>query len=499
MRPKIGDFEFGEVYGENEVLFLDNYSKYFYDINNSLSKLDRKNKMLVIGRKGTGKTLLVNVYCNAKRKNNYIAVVESLKDFVFHELTHFQGQDVSSTKYVPIFKWMILVNLAKNIVSNKKGFSEDKIVHLESFLRSFGHVAGELRPEQTVEITREYQTSGEVGIGFRFPVLRGEAKAKGGEVEKTKETKKNYLECMESLQCFIVDMLKESNKKIYVFYDELDDKFDATVEYKNAMISFLNAVVSINKTLMQNKIDAKIGAVIRHDIINTFSSPNINKIIEDNSVTLDWCSAGERASDSEIFDMIAFKIKNSTDYYNDLNGSNLFGKIFTERVAGEHSSIYILHRTLGRPRDAVRMLTYIQDEYGENTERFESSMFTKISKKYSSYLLREIRSELAGHLSDSEIDDSFSLLRSVKKRGFTPHLIKEKFEELKLGDGTLTLNKILSCLFKVGAIGNVLRRSKTDGGDVYLWSFNDEDLEMDPTLNFEIHCGLWDALNSCAE
>lgn len=59
MRPKIGDFEFGEVYGENEVLFLDNYSKYFYDINNSLSKLDRKNKMLVIGRKGTGRHCLL--------------------------------------------------------------------------------------------------------------------------------------------------------------------------------------------------------------------------------------------------------------------------------------------------------------------------------------------------------------------------------------------------------------------------------------------------------
>ncbi len=26
MRPKIGDFEFGEVYGENEVLFLGNDS-----------------------------------------------------------------------------------------------------------------------------------------------------------------------------------------------------------------------------------------------------------------------------------------------------------------------------------------------------------------------------------------------------------------------------------------------------------------------------------------
>ena len=51
MRPKIGEFKFGEVYGESEVLYLDNYSRYFYDINNSLGKLDRKNKMLVIGRK----------------------------------------------------------------------------------------------------------------------------------------------------------------------------------------------------------------------------------------------------------------------------------------------------------------------------------------------------------------------------------------------------------------------------------------------------------------
>ncbi|WP_039057067.1 hypothetical protein [Enterobacter sp. Bisph1] len=494
MRPKIHEFKFGEVYGENEVLYLDNYSKYFYDINSSLGKLDKANKMIVIGRKGTGKTLLVNVYCDAKRKNNDIAVVESLKEFVFHELIHFQGQDVSSTKYVPIFKWMILVNIAKNIVKNNSGFNSEKVSQLESFLRSFGHVAGELRPEQTVEITREYQSSGEAGFGFKVPLLRGEAKAKSGEVEKTKEIKRNYLECIESLQFFILEMLKENNKKVFIFYDELDDKFDATIEYKNAMISFLNAVMSINKSFMQNNIDAKIGAVIRHDIINTFSSPNINKIIEDNSVTLDWCTTGERASDSEIFDMLAFKIKNSTSYYNGLDGADLFGTVFADRVAGEHGSVYILHRTLGRPRDAIRMLTYIQDEFGENMERFEGPMFTKISKKYSSYLLREIRSELAGHLSDSEIDACFSLLRLVKKRGFTFNLIEEKYSGLDLSQDSLTLGKMLSSLFKVGAIGNVIRRSKVDGGDAYFWSYNDEDLEMDLSMNFEIHCGLWDAL-----
>lgn len=494
MRPKIGEFKLGEIYGESEVQYLDNYSKYFYDLNDSLGKLQKIKKMVVIGRKGTGKTLLVNVFCDLKLKENKIAVVESLKEFVFHELIHFQGKDISSTKYVPIFKWMILVNIAKNIVKNNNGFDEDKITHLEGFLRSFGHVAGDLRPEQTVEITREFQNSGEAGFGFKLPILRGETKVKGGEVEKTKETKRNYLECIESLQYFIIQMLIESKKELYIFYDELDDKFDATLEYKNAMISFLNAVMSVNKSLIDNNIVAKIGAVIRHDIINTFSSPNINKIIEDNSVTLDWNSSAERASDSEIFEMLAFKIKNSSGFHNKLTSSNLFGDIFADRIAGEHSSIYILHRTLGRPRDAIRMLTYIQEEFGGNAERFEASMFTKISKKYSSYLLREIRSELAGHISDTEIDNCFTLIRTIKKRGFSQSVIEGKYAELEFGEDALPLNKMLSYLFKVGAICNVLRRAKVEGGDVYLWSYIDEDLTIDPSLNYEIHCGLWDAL-----
>ncbi|WP_196005487.1 P-loop ATPase, Sll1717 family [Citrobacter freundii] len=494
MRPKIGEFKFGKVYGESEVQYLDDYSKYFYDINGSLGQLENNNKIMVIGRKGTGKTLLVNVFCERKRKNNFIAVVESLKDFVFHELIHFQGQDISSTKYVPIFKWMVLVNIAKNIVKDDKGFNVEKIEHLKGFLRSFGHFAGELRPEQTIEITREFQHSGEAGLGFKLPILNGGIKAKGGEVEKTKEIKRNYLECIESLQSFLVGLINESSRQICIFYDELDDKFDSTLEYKNAVISFMSAIMSINSIFLKGNVKAKVGAVIRYDIINSFSSPNINRIIEDNSVTIDWNNNFERASDSEIYDMLTHKIKNSTPYYNRLESSELFGRIFSERVAGEHGAKYILHRTLGRPRDAIRMLTYIQEEFGVNAERFEASMFTITARKYSSYLLREIRSELAGHLQDSDIDDCFALLRTVKKRCFSPDFIKEKYEKLNLSSDALTLNKILEHLFKVGAIGNVLRRSKAEGGDAYLWSYTNEDLEADMSMNFEIHCGLWDAL-----
>ncbi|WP_347290275.1 hypothetical protein [Kluyvera georgiana] len=494
MRPKIEVFKFGMVYGESEAQHLKDYPRYFYDINGSLGQLENNDKTIVIGRKGTGKTLLVNVFCEEKRNDGFIAVVESLKDFVFHELIHFQGQDISSTKYVPIFKWMILVNIAKNIVKENKGFNSDKIEHLRGFLRSFSHIAGDLRPEQTIEITREFQHSGEAGMGFKLPILNGSVKAKGGEVERTKEVKRNYLDCIESLQSFIMEVFNESSREMFIFYDELDDKFDSTVEYKNAIISFMNAVTSINSIFLKSNVKVKVGAVIRNDIINSLSSPNINRIIEDNAVILDWNDGVERASDSEIFDMLAHKIKSSTPYYERLESHDLFGRIFSERVAGEHSSRYILHRTLGRPRDAIRMLTYIQELYGANTERFEASMFINTAKKYSSYLLREIRAELAGHLQDSDIDDCFALLRTVKKRGFTPEFIKDKYSQMSLSGEALTLEKMLRHLFKVGAIGNVIRRSKADGGDVYLWSYANEDLESDMTMHFEIHCGLWDAL-----
>ena len=494
MRPKIKDINFGEVYGENEVLYLNDYSKYFYDINESLGKLKKRNKLIVIGRKGTGKTLLVNVFCQKEKEGGAIAVVESLKELVFHELIHFQGKDISTTKYVPIFKWMCLVNIAKNIIKYPTGFSVEKVHILEGFLRSFGHIAGELRPEKTVEITKEYKTSGSAKVGFKAPFLSFGLDGGSGDSEKAKEIKRDYIDCIESLSSYLIGMILESNKKICIFYDELDDKFDASDEYKTGIISFMSCLSTINKEFLQAGVDVKVGAVIRHDIINCLSSPNINRVIEDNSIVLDWGIGQTKAINSEIFEMICFKASKSAAYYEDLNVSELFTKLFCDRVAGEYCSVYILHRTLGRPRDAIRMLTFIQEEYGENAERFESAMFTKVLLRYSSYLLREVRSELAGHLDDSAIDDCFELLRSVKKRGFTLWVITEKYNSLGFSDDALTLKEMLVHLFKVGAICNVQKRSKQEGGDAYFWSYVNEDYSVDTSMNFEIHCGLWDAL-----
>lgn len=490
LRPKIGTLQFGEVYAENEVLYLDNYEDYFYNIGNCIEKIQSQKKFVVVGRKGTGKTLLANVVCERNRETSLIAEVESLKDFVFHELIHFQGEDISSTRYVPIFEWMIYINLAKHIIKNNADFDNKKVATLKGFLEFLGHVAGDLKPEKTIELTRklEEKTDGKVKF-FSFS-------AGLGSVEGTtlKEGARTYLENLENLKSFVNSMLLGQAKESIVFYDELDDKFIDDDDYKNAIISFLGAISRVNNELIKSRIKLKICAVIRRDIIDLLHAPNINRIIEDNSVFLDWYA--DSVHETALFEMIAHKIRKSAQYYERKDTEKILTEIMADSIAGEGFRYYLIHRTLGRPRDLIRMLSLVIDEYGDTLERFESYALTTKLPAYSSYLKREISSELSGHVGSKEIDAMFELLQLNGKRSFTYNSITKLYERHKFTDRglSLQLDEIISNLFDVGAICNYAERPKHEGGFVYYWSYNQLDLKVKYDLNFEIHPGLWDAL-----
>lgn len=488
IKPKICDLHLGESYGENEIKHLDNFKEFYYDINDAKSRILNNKKYVVVGRKGTGKTLLANVVTESLRKTYSISVVESLKDFVFHELTYFQNSDVSPTKYVPIFEWMIYVNIAKNIVQKPSKFSKTRIDVLSKFLKYFGHISGDLKPEKTIEMTRKYQDdiSGSLKL-FDFGVS-----AKTGSEKTEKQGVRSYLENIENLKSYVTKTILENSNSSIIFYDELDDKFSDTTEYKSGIVSFISAIEKVNSHFFSNKLSVKLCAVIRSDIVSKLNSPNLNRIFEDNAIFLNWDAA--QAQDTELFDMLAHKIKKSSSYYKDKDTESVFKELIPEYISGEYFKVYILHRTLGRPRDIIRMLTFIQDEYGKNLNRFEGNTFSSTSKKYSSYLKREIKSELIGHVSDQDLERYFQFLTSIGKRAFTYNVAIQKNDTYCVFESERDVKKMLVDLFKAGAIANVVRRSKREGGNVYYWSYNDEDFSANLDMDFEIHPGLWDTL-----
>jgi hypothetical protein len=488
IKPKICDLHLGESYGENEIRFLNNFKEFYYDVNDAKRRILNKKKYVVVGRKGTGKTLLANVVADSLKDTYSISVVESLKDFVFYELTNFQGLDVSPTKYVPIFEWMIYVNIAKNIVQKSSKFSESRIETLSKFLKYFGHISGDLKPEKTIEMTRKYQdgASGSLKL-FDFGVS---AKSASEEIEK--QGVRSYLENIENLKSYVTNTLLENNSMSIIFYDELDDKFSDTVEYKSGIVSFLSAIEKVNSHFLLNDLPAKLCAVIRSDIVNKLNSPNLNRIFEDNAIFLNWDAA--QTQDTELFDMLAHKIKQSSSYYKNKNSENVFEELIPKYISGEYFKIYILHRTLGRPRDIIRMLTFIQEEYGVNLDRFEANAFKNTSMKYSSYLKREVKSELIGHVSDENLERYFQFLTTIGKRAFTYNVAIKKNETHSIFDSGSKIKTMLADLFKAGAIANVVRRAKREGGNVYYWSYNDENFSANLEMDFEIHPGLWDTL-----
>lgn len=488
MKPKLNELYIGEVYAENEVKFLEQFKSFYYDINSVSKRILDKRKYVVIGRKGTGKTLLANVICESLKEEYSITKVESLKEFVFHELTNFGGEDISSTKYIPIFEWMIYVNIAKNIVSNAEKFQDDRVDLIRRFLECFGFIGGDLRPEKTIELTLKSQSNvkGKLGI-FDFGIG---GKYQTEDIEKM--SPRTYLENIENLKQYVLDTIKPSKTKIIIFYDELDDKFTDTDQYKHGIISFLSAIEKTNNLFFDNKIDSKICAVLRSDIINKLNAPNINRIFEDNAIFLNW--EASRSRDTELFSMLAHKIKNSSSYYTNKDENSILSSILPDKIAEEHFKVYILHRTLGRPRDIIRMLKYIQDEFGANLDRFEGITFKKTEKKYSSYLKREIKSELSGHVDDTTLDNFFNFLSQIGKRSFTYESAKGKINDAGFIKNESELRVMLNYLFKAGAICNVVRRSKEEGGNIYYWSYHDEDFSVNYGFQFEIHPGLWDTL-----
>lgn len=86
-------------------------------------------------------------------------------------------------------------------------------------------------------------------------------------------------------------------------------------------------------------------------------------------------------------------------------------------------------------------------------------------------------------------------MSSIGKRGFTYELALSKAKNVNpIFEDEATFKGMLENLFDAGAIANIYRRGRSEGGDIYYWSYNDEDFRINYSFNFEIHPGLWDVL-----
>ncbi|MEZ9146277.1 hypothetical protein AB4138_17970 [Vibrio sp. 10N.286.52.C3] len=491
MRPKLGDLNFGHVYAANEVRERDDFEKYFYDLN-SITDSIKNDKLInvVLGRKGTGKTLLAHCLAKSLTTERHISSVESLQDIEFHELYHYGTDEVSSKKYSQLFRWMLLINVSKTLIKHRNAFSEERheaVDVLDHFLKCFGFNMRQLRPQKIVEKTTTFSKKASAGF-FRIISLGSD------DVESAKEEKRTYIDCIEELEDFIVNLLVDSDVRFTVFYDDLDIRFENSDAYKDGILSYLSAASELNYRFIDEKIESKIVTLFRADIFDVLSAPNLNQILEGNAIRLNWDA--HCTSETEIFPMVIHKIK---PYLKGKLKSKepdiIFDEMVDDKICNEPSRAYILHRSLGRPRDVIKMLSLVSNRYPA-CDKFNSHLFNTVENEYSKYLLKEVKNEMIGHFNQAQIDFIFSVITRIQKRCFTKYAILGFFDDEMLTEYKLTVDRVLHGLFKVGAICHLKKNSVQGGRDQRYHSYLTEDYQLliDDSTQFEIHVGLWNVL-----
>ena len=474
---QIKDFFLGKNDGKKEARYKQDFDLYFYDHNNIYKKIMEPDKCLVLGKKGTGKTILGEyMKKQASASADWFCEMCSYKDFTFQELIHLKSSDIQPNEYLSIWEWVILLQLSKFCINDNSIPESRTKMELEKFINS-NYDSLHLNANKIIEITKNNKLSGSLFTGI--------SKVLGEEGESTKYSTGNYLNYLNQLSSTVIKLLSDSNNKYTLIYDELDDRFRNESLYKNSIISLIKAVDKLNLLMHDNGIDCKVILLLRTDIFQVLNDPDLNKVKQDNSITIEWGSSNNR--NSPLFDMVFNKVKKSVPELADIRRSDLFFKLFPDKIKGEFSDHFILSRSFFRPRDVITYLNLIIQQY-PSERSFNWKGFKDVEGQYSSYFFNEIRNELCGHASDTVIDEGFLLLKQFKHINFKYSKIYTYLEERKRLYKHIDLEELLKMFFDFGVLGNRWYNTRTKTW-YYSWAYR-ENATIDFDKEFVIHKGV---------
>ena len=394
----IKHFYLGNSDGKKEAIYRNDFENFFYDYENIYKKALSKEIFLILGRKGTGKSLL-SEFINKKAKESsvWFCKINSYKEFKFHQLLHLKSDDISPNEYVSIWEWVCLIDLAKLLIDDEGIHDTSNKTIIQKFIEN-NQFSFNLDTNKLIEVTKQKKIKGSL-LKFSADYQR-----------LSKESYGSYLNYLEDLRNMIIKVLSSSKSQYTLFYDELDDRFRSNDVYKNGIISLIKAVDKLNILFLKNNINAKIVLILRSDIYAILNDPDLNKIKVDNSIELTWGKSLDKSS--PLVDLVISKISNSE--FKSFSKNNLIKALFPENPIKNISPLlFILQRTFLRPRDIIIYLNLIIENCPD-LRCFDGESIRSQDDNYSDFFIQETRNELSGRSEDKQIDETFLLLNKSR-------------------------------------------------------------------------------------
>ena len=466
-----------EIAGWKLEAKLEDIVKYFCPMP-EIDNLVNGAKSYVIGRKGTGKTALVQYIADdVSQKNGFVSKKLSFKNFPFNELYRLQNDSYTRpNQYISIWKYIIYSYAVRGMAE-----SEGVDAQIKRRIRR-------VYPEPDSAALRNLLgrwTAGDfsvnvLGNGFSF----------ANWFKKKEET--NWQERVEHLEAFIEASCDDS---VYlILFDELDEDYKDMYErakdggYIDLLTSLFKAVQDVRSVMGRAKRRIFPVIFLRDDIYDLITDSDKNKW-RDLTIDLEWTL-------DEIRRLLKYRLSVAGNIEAD-SFDKVWYSVFDEKsvpYSGGRKSLssfdYITRSTQGRPRDFIHYLQVCaESQLGKGGGRIRVETVQDADKAYSNYLRSELVDEMHGLVSD--ISRIFRLFTQIRKWILSIDEFRAMFD--KYADSEIIHTKdadfVLQTLFYFSVIGNVSRQHK-----VHIFRHENPEAVLNFHENIVIHRGLMKAL-----
>lgn len=447
---RINDIFLGKTDGANEAKQV-NFEDLFYDGDGWYDELNETDKFLVTGRKGTGKSILINYFSKKIKSKKNISEIYQTSRVMERKLSIIGNNRIKDEEMGAFWHFILLDFLLKLVLKEVRGslFSRGKELQKTVKELDFGL--------QNLMVTDKIDAS--IGANSNHGISANI----GGVSEETKQFNKiEYYDKIDELQDALFKVIKNSRKNFYMIFDDLDElssKF-AGKEYFIKMIkSFLTELKNFNEDLYSYDLSSKVIATLRTDVINQLQieGSNLAKLTKDSAIEMKWSSPRQKTDPwtVPIAKMVLNKIRVSLPEYKTSNNRELYKLFFednTKRKLEKTAIDYILQNSFGRPRDIVLFLSDYKKMFPEDN-RFGYRKLTQSLGEFSKDFYNELQNEMSiSSLKDEQLE-FLDKIRNSKVREYT-------FEEINnlLYNGEKEkekLEKLITSLYKLGILGVV--------------------------------------------
>lgn len=453
--------------------------KAFVDIDNVLNEIDRPEKFIVVGPKGSGKSALSSkLQMRGVSEWDLFVAADELEQFEFNLLDK-TGADKGTSIGGAVTVWQMLlsIRLLPLLISDEMLASKNsQLIAFHASLIKYGLASS----DSLIKIVQYTSRRGIFSsIKSAISEVRGEA------VEEEQFKVKDPAAVLESIKN-VFATVKPADSRYYLVIDGLDHPIRSGRSNAHYLSDLINAARLLNNFFNELGLLAKVIILIRNEVLSFVPEPNKTKRVYDNGIALKWYDNTRSPFATGLFEVIEKRaalagFSDSIDV--------LWGKWFPPSIHGKDSVTFVLDNTRYLPRDLISFFREIQG-LRKDPPFTQDDVLSALSN-YSDWYFDELCDGLVGLISE-EIRMELTSVLSELGRTFKFKDLSALLIEVGAKDEAEALT-IAKEMFNTSWIGNVSKDDKDK--ERYSWRHRKKNAVFNQRQEIRLHPGLWKTLN----